>query len=226
MEQKTVDFSMFDKLLMLPLFQGLSKDELTEMLEHTKWHFLKLKAGEVIAQKEDRCKELIFVLNGTVASKRVYEAKHLEWFEFYEPMTVIEPISLFGIKTSYNSNYYTHTEASILKISKDYIFGFFTQYPVFQLNYMNITCSRAQALKQRSLHVFENSNEHKVKAFFLAMSEREKGLKILLTNATKLSLILKLTKNQVVGILRDMQQQELIVIKKDRIIIPDIKKLK
>ena len=36
-----MDFTMYDKLLQLPLFQGLGKNDFTQLLEKVKLHFHK-----------------------------------------------------------------------------------------------------------------------------------------------------------------------------------------
>ena len=52
--------TMYDKLLLLPLFQGLGIQELTSIIEKAKFHFLKFQTGNTVAPLycscwKDRC---------------------------------------------------------------------------------------------------------------------------------------------------------------------------
>ena len=41
-----MDFTMYDTLLQLPLFQGLGKNDITEILDKVKFHFKKYEPGD------------------------------------------------------------------------------------------------------------------------------------------------------------------------------------
>ena len=58
--------SMYDKLLLLPLFQGLCKEDFTNILEKVKLHFQKYTSGHYIARQDALCNSLIFILQGQV----------------------------------------------------------------------------------------------------------------------------------------------------------------
>lgn len=50
--------SMYNKLLLLPLFQGLCKEDFTAILEKVKLHFQKLPAGSCIVRQNNACEGL------------------------------------------------------------------------------------------------------------------------------------------------------------------------
>ena len=45
--------TMYDKLLLLPLFQGLCKEDFTSILEKVRLHFQKYTAGSRIVKQGD-----------------------------------------------------------------------------------------------------------------------------------------------------------------------------
>ena len=61
-----METTMYDNLLQLPLFQGMSKDEFTSIIERVKLHFVTIKAGETIAKQGQPGNQLIYLLSGEI----------------------------------------------------------------------------------------------------------------------------------------------------------------
>ena len=58
------DLQLYKQLLSLPLFQGLSKGDLEEVVTHTRLGFETYNEGQYIVQENAPCHQLIFVLKG------------------------------------------------------------------------------------------------------------------------------------------------------------------
>ena len=58
------DLQLYSQLLSLPLFQGLGKADLEEVVTHTKLGFHKFETGKIIVYENDVCNRLHFLLNG------------------------------------------------------------------------------------------------------------------------------------------------------------------
>ena len=56
---------LYDKLLELPLFIGISTDELSDIVGQTKFGFHKLIADNACSM-DDKCTQLFFLMNGTL----------------------------------------------------------------------------------------------------------------------------------------------------------------
>ena len=56
--------SIFEILMDLPLFQGVSREKLSELIEKTPFHFLKYSDGEAIAAAGDSCTRIRFIISG------------------------------------------------------------------------------------------------------------------------------------------------------------------
>ena len=61
--------TMYDTLLQLPLFQGLGKNDITSILDKVKIHFSRRKAGDIVLRKGQACRDLVFLLNGSLMSE-------------------------------------------------------------------------------------------------------------------------------------------------------------
>lgn len=58
--------SMYEVLMQLPLFKGVSYDCISKMITSTPFHFLKYPQGEVVVQPEELCTHIKFVISGSV----------------------------------------------------------------------------------------------------------------------------------------------------------------
>ena len=56
--------SIFEILMDLPLFQGVSREKLSELIEKTPFHFLKYTDGEQIIIPGDTCSHIKFIISG------------------------------------------------------------------------------------------------------------------------------------------------------------------
>ena len=55
---------LYSKLMELPMFQGMSKDDLMAVIGQTRFDFAQKEAGETIANAGDECAHLSFLLSG------------------------------------------------------------------------------------------------------------------------------------------------------------------
>ena len=132
-----MELTMYDKLLQLPLFQGMSKFDFTDILEKVKIHFNKYEPGSCLVRQDTPCNQLIFVLDGEVQIESNDKThKYTLWENFKSP-NVIEPYSLFGMRPYFTASYTAVTEVNTLNIDKSYILNELCRYEVFNLNYMN-----------------------------------------------------------------------------------------
>ena len=138
--------TMYDKLLQLPLFQGICKNDFTTILEKVKLHFHKYTPNTSIVKQGTTCKQLIFILSGSVQSESADSRHSYTIEETFTGPHVIEPYSLFGMHTSYTASYKALTEVTALIIDKSYVVAQLNNYEIFRLNYLNILSNRAQTI--------------------------------------------------------------------------------
>ena len=61
--------SMFELLMNLPLFRGVSRSRIAEVVGSAKFHFLKYPKGETVVRAGEECTHLAFVISGSVRSE-------------------------------------------------------------------------------------------------------------------------------------------------------------
>ena len=217
---------MYDTLLQLPLFQGLAKNDFTSILDKVKLHFLKRKAGDTVALGGEDCRELVFLLNGSLVSKT---SDRDELYTFYEAINapfLIEPYSLFGWSTKYVSTYTALTACNLVTIEKAYLLSELNNYEIIRLNYLNILSNRAQNLHDRLWTNLPESLHDRIVEFILLHSYVPGGEKRLKVKMDDLAKLLSSTRIRVSKALNEMQDKHWLTLHRGEIRIPDISLLK
>lgn len=216
---------MYDTLLQLPLFQGLAQEDFTSILGKVKLHFTKHKAGDTLVKRGVPCEQLVFILNGEIASSTSSDDNSYTFTEFFQAPYLIEPQALFGMSTSYVSTYTARTEVRTLTISKAFVMNDLFKYEIFRLNYMNIISNRAQTCFNRLWSHAEDKPEARIKEFILSHIERPSGEKILKVKMEDLANAINDTRLSVSRTLNYMQNDGLLELHRGEIVIPDAEKL-
>ena len=133
---------MFHMLLRLPLFQGMSRADLLEVLGQVPFHFRKVEAGKVVYRQGERCSELTFLMNGTLVAETTSSAAPFTFAEELGAYMVMEPQSLFGKTTCYKATYTAQGEVSLLSIDKREAYALLEAYEIFRINMLNMLCSK------------------------------------------------------------------------------------
>lgn len=217
--------TMFDTILQLPLFQGLTEDDLTHILGKAKLHFEKHKPKEVIATANEPCDQLLFVLKGTVAANTKSANGRINITEYFEAPFLIEPYSLLGMTPQYVATYTAHTEIHTLSLSKSFALNELCQYEIFRLNLLNIISNRSQTLCRRLWDSATDSLENRLIHFIKTHCERLTGEKLLKIKMEDLALELNDTRTSISRILNNLQSNNLVDLRRGEILVHELELL-
>lgn len=220
-----MDFTMYDTLLQLPMFQGLGKNDITEILTKVKFHFQKHQPGECICVQDEKCSEVCFLLRGTVMAETSSRDKVYLFCEQLPVPHVIELYSLFGISPRYHSTYRAVSEVHTLTIDKQYLLGELNSYIPCGFNFSNIICTRAQYLYQRIWSDVTGGLRDRFIQFLLLRSSRPAGYKLIRIKMEDLAALLGDSRINVSRLLNALQDEGLVSLKRKEIEIPALEKL-
>ena len=110
--------SMYDVLLQLPIFQGVSRNKISELIEKMKFHFLKYPDGEKIVSIGEECNHLKFLISGEIRSELVTQNEKMRITETIQAPNVIAPEHLFGRDTYFPANLYAVGTVGVMQIEK------------------------------------------------------------------------------------------------------------
>lgn len=217
-----METTMYDKLLQLPLFQGLCKTDFTNILEKVKLHFHRYGKGIHLAKQGETCVQLIFILNGQVITEAESEDHLYIINEVLDSPNVIEPYSLFGMHTRYTASYKAASDIDALLIDKKYILTQLANYEIFNLNYLNMVSNRAQTAYGKLWNNHSRNIQEKIVNFILSRCSTPTGAKTLSIKMEDLAFLIDEARINVSKTLNEWQEAGLIKLNRKRITIPDL----
>lgn len=137
---------LYNKLLELPLFIGISTDELSDIVEHTKFGFHKLTAGRPLARKDEKCIQLFFLMSGILRVISYADSHRYCIEEEMKSPSVIQPELLFGLMQRYTKDFIAQTDCSLLSLDKQEVLRLLDNHLIFRLNFLNSISMLAQRM--------------------------------------------------------------------------------
>ena len=218
-----MELTMFERLLQLPLFQGLSIQELSDVMAHVRLNFVNYHAGDEIVVQGEPCKSLIYIINGDVCSE-YRDAEHcLVVKEMLPKIGVIEPYNMFGMFQRYSRTYSFSTDGITLAIDKPVVLQRLMASTIVKINLLNIVCNRYQQTSHLLRNHPEQTISDKIHKFILAHSSIPRGYKEIHIKMTDLASHIHETRLNVSQTLNEMQKQGIVSLRRGCIVIPDIK---
>ena len=216
---------MYENLLSLPYLQGMSKDDITAILDKVKLEFQCHGEGNTICNKGDECNKFIILTKGAITSTATAPDGSYTIEEEHKAPHAIEPYSMFGYPTIYTHNYTSKGDSTTLVIDKSYFFSEFTKQNIFTLNFMNLVSRRAQIQSSIAWNHTPTSIEGRIIMFIAQRCETTTGSKKVKIKMERLAGILCETRLNVSKALNSLQECELITLSRKEIHIPDFSKL-
>ena len=220
-----MEYTMYDTLLMLPLFQGMSKTDLTRIIEKVQFHFVKFEDKEVVFRQGERCDKLVFLLSGELVSETVAPCGLFTVEEVLDRPMMVDLHSLFGSDTTFKSTYSAHGEVAMLMIDKSYVFKLLDFNMGFRINFYNIVCNKVH--KQHSLlwGITPSGLEGRLMQFIRNLCTIPQGRKTLRIRMEDLASLLDDTRLNVSSILNAWQDRGLIEIRRKAFVIRELAEL-
>ena len=220
---KTDEF--FDRLLLLPLFQGIGRNDFMEIAERIRLGFQRQRKGQVLVSQDDLCSSLLFILDGEIRINKKSDAHNYELNEWTSQPLVLQPESLFGLSTRYTRTFTTETAVHILKVNKDAVRDILFYYPTFRINFLNLLSMRVQLANRQLWRPAASDLPLRFVQFLSSRCLRPAGRKELRISMQTLADELLTTRLNVSQLLNSLAQEGLIELKRERIFVPSMEKL-
>ena len=217
--------TMYDMLMRLPLFQGMSQTHLFEVIGQTKFHFRKVDDRKELFTQGEWCNQLTFLMGGELSATTQAPYAKLSIEETIKPYAVIEPQSLFGKRPSYKATYKAKGEASLLSIDKQYVYTLLESYEIFRINFLNLLSSKVEDLHTRQWAVAPQALEEKLASFIHNLCTTSQGTKTMHIKMEELARLLGCTRLNVSSILNKWKEEGLIEMRRKAFVVHDIAKL-
>lgn len=139
--------TMYEMIMDLPLFKGVSKEHVSQFLEKTNVDFLNYESGETIIEKGTGVTMVKFVISGAARITHTIESLPIRIEETCGHGTVLGADRLFGISTGYAFEAKAQGRTSIMQFSKEQYVNLLHSDRIYMLNFFNYLSLRAQRQK-------------------------------------------------------------------------------
>lgn len=162
---------MFELLMSLPLFKGVTRDRIAQTVGDTPMNFQKYTANNRIITAGEHCREIHFVLSGSVRSTIASEDGRFAVSQTIDGPHVFAADSLFGLATDYPCTVDAITDCNILTISKPDYLKLLQADEIFTINYLNLLSMNAQKSVHGVLAIVTGSLEERIAYWACALSQ-------------------------------------------------------
>ncbi len=217
--------TIYDIILSLPLFQGIERLKVVDVLEKINLHFEKYQKDDIIIQKGDECKKLTFLLQGSIVCETIDKSEKFSIYEKIKGQTVLYPSFLFGKNTQYPATIKALSDVSTMSIGKRQVFYLLQNEPIFLLNYLNIISNKAQSSFDK-ISSLSGTDLKKNLAFFI-LSFTEKGSSDIHIKSSQQDLadFFGVARPSLLKIINELKDEGVIEYKRKEITVLDVHKL-
>lgn len=217
--------NLFERLLLLPLFQGIGRSEFLEIAGRIRMGFQRVPRGTVIAEQDAPCDALYFVLGGEIEARKISDNRHYTLLEWFTQPTVIQLDSLFGMRTRYSRTYTATTTLQLLQVDKAAVRDILFYYPTFRINYLNMLSTQVQQAHQALGKAYPQALQARFVAFLQERCLRPAGKKELRIKMEDLAEELLVSRLKASTLLNEMSQKQMLELHRGRIVVPMLEHL-
>ena len=216
---------IYEKLLLFPLFQGMSRDDLEQVAGHTRFGFSKISAGSTVVAEGDDCHQLFFLINGSLRVETTADDHGYMVVEQLDAPVILQPEVIFGYTQRYTHAYIAQTDANFIIVGKDEVLRLSEDFLVFRLNLLNMFATQTQ----KTLHLLwqhvPESLEDRIVRFFAQHCLYPAGPKVFHILMNRLASELNDSRLDVSRALNALQREGKIVLRRGRVEIPLMERL-
>lgn len=217
--------TIYAKLLRLPFFQGIDRDEQEAMASKIRFDFQKYDEGAWIARENDRCATLTLVMTGSVEAEAISADHSYSLREQIDAPCAIEPERIFGLRQHLARGYRATTPCNVLRLQKDDVLRLCAQSLVFELNVLNTISTSAQRAGSAFWRTPPTTIPRKIATFVAHRSLRPAGPKTLSIRLTDLGSAIGESRLNVSRSLHGLEAQGLVALARQTIIIHRLEQL-
>lgn len=216
---------IYEKLLLFPLFQGMSRDDLALVAGHTRFGFSKMDAGTTVVAEGDDCLQMYFLVNGTLRVETTSDDRGYTVVEQLEAPVILQPEVVFGYTQRYTHTYLAQTDANFIIVGKDEVLRLSEDFLVFRLNLLNMFATQTQKTSRLLWQHVPDSLQNRIVRFFAQHCVYPAGPKVFHILMNRLADELNDSRLNVSRALNDLQREGKIVLRRGRVEIPLMERL-
>ena len=216
---------LYDSLQSSPLFQGLTSDNLLQIIGQTKFTFRKIAAGDIIKKEGEQCNRLALVANGQAKSIAYADDHGYSIEENVAAPYTLQPECMFGLQLHYTRTFIATTTCDIVEIDKDDLMRISDEFIIFRMNLVNYISALSQKTTRKLWHPIPADAHDRIVHFIKTHCSSPTGPKTMRIKMTRLAQETGLGRRAVSEILNTMQDENLLTFSRGIIEINHIEAL-
>ncbi len=214
-----------DTLTALPLFQGIGKSELAQFSTSVPHRIVRYAEGEKLAEQDRLCRNLILAFRGTIEMCTRSDNNRFALHERLQSPVALQPEALYGITPYYTHTYTARTDVRALVIPKEGVALLLSRFEVFRLNVVNLLSTCVYRRGRWLWHNLSGDAEKRIVNFIHSRCVYPAGEKVLEISMENLGSQINEPRMNVSRALNRLQKENLVLLKRKKIIIPALEKL-
>ena len=164
---------MYENLMTLPLFKGVSYNRVSEIVGKTRLGFLKYLPGDPLVRVGEPCTGIKFIINGSVRLTIHNVSDRFRVMQTLNAPSVISPDFLFGRDTLYPADGVAIDTVSVMQIAKSDFISLLHEDEIILFNYLNILSTNAQKAINGVMALTSGSLEERIAFWIIALTQMD-----------------------------------------------------
>lgn len=214
------EIQLYHKLQEFPLFLGMMQKDITELVAHTRFGFIKEEANKTIVEADSPCDSIIMLVNGQIESITASADKGFTVEEVFNSPFTLQPENIFGMTQRYTSSFRTSTKCHFISISKKELCVLIDKFDTIKFNYLNMLAATLQKKQRATWLPNGTDNRSHIIHFLTSHCLRPSGHKTYHILMNRLAEEVNTSRLEVSRELNKMQDEGLLSLARGRITIP------
>lgn len=216
---------IFKTLVSFPLFIGMGREELENIVAKTKLSFHTMREGEIIVDTTTRSGMLVMLTDGTAVATTYSDDKGYWVEEYINGPVLVQPEYVFGLAQRFSQLWKAKTTCHLITLDKQEILKLSDNSLIFRLNLLNLLSTQVQKRQALFWRAAPHSDEESLRRFFLMHSIRPAGRKEFHIKLTRIEKELNIDRRRLSVVLRQWEEQELVEWTRGCLVIPALEKI-
>ena len=216
---------VYDKLLKIPLFTGMSMTELEAVVGETRLFFRKVEQGERVASDGDPCGRLVILVEGHLRVITFSDDRALAVEEEMSGCHVLQPECAFGLRQRFTHTYEALTPCSLISIDKKETLRLTSASLIFRLNLINLISTTLQKAGGKGWRRPPQCLEERMVRFQSDHCSFPTGKKVFRVKMERIAMEINENRRKVSQCLNAMQDQGKLTLRRGRIEVPALENL-
>jgi CRP-like cAMP-binding protein len=216
---------VYDKLLKIPLFTGMSMTELESVVGETRLLFRKVERGERVASDGDPCGRLVILVEGRLCMTTTSDDHGLAVEEEMSGCHVLQPECAFGLRQRFTHTYQALTACSLISIDKKEALRLTSASLIFRLNMINLISTKLQKVNAKVWRRPPRTLQESIVRFLSDRCLFPTGRKVFRLKMARMALELHEDRRKVSRCLNALQDRGMLTLHRCRIEVPSLEDL-